>query len=251
MQTSFRSQDILTLPLSLTGYGDFGHRLNSESTSSCGAENETPVELAITVTVERVVCYFQDLGREAITGHGLCPSGGPWPRTPLWFSYGLDSVSCVLLRSNFCSPVVARTIYDQYTIVRFNAGHGSVTLRDLDQVAKSLSNVVHIMQLNNGRWEILVWKGCITELKGKLYREYPSSFLEVDQNPWDPDPEDVKYFGLVRARKLCHEWFRGRALRAIYGDRYTIGSYYGYILYCVLPYMGERKEGTASRRSGL
>jgi hypothetical protein len=208
-------------------------------------------EIWITVTVERVVRYFQDSGREAITGDGLCASGRLGPRTPSWFSYGLDSASCVLLRSNFCSPVVARTIYDQYTVVRFHAGHGPVTLRDLDQVAKSLSYVVHIMQLNNGRWEMLVWKGCITELKGKLCREYPGSFLEVNQNPWDPDPEDVKYFGLVRARKLCHEWFRGRALRAIHGDPYTIGPYYGYILYCVLPYIGERKEGMESPRSRL
>ncbi|KAK7894609.1 hypothetical protein LTR67_006371 [Exophiala xenobiotica] len=234
MQPSFRSQETLTLPSSLTGYGDFGHRLNSEFISSCGAENETAVDLAITITVERVARYFQDSGREAVTSDGLCPSGGPGPRTPSWFS-----------------SVVARTIYDQYTVVRFDTEHGSVTLRDLDQVAKSLSNIVHIMQLNNGRWEILVWKGCITKLKGKLYREYPGSFLEVDQNPWDPDPEDVKYFGPVRARKLCPEWFRGRALRAIQGDRYTVGPYSGYILYCVLPHIGERKEGTASPRSRL
>ncbi len=251
MQPSFRAQETLTLPSSLTGYGDFGHRLNSEFISSCGAENETAVDLAITITVESVVRYFPDSWGETITDDSLCPSGRRGPPTPSWFSYGLDSTSCVFLRSNLYSPVVARTIYDQYTVVRFNARHHPVALRDLDQVAKSLSSVAHIMQLNNGRWELLVWKGCITELKGNLCQRYPGSFLEVDQYPWDPDPEDVEYFGLVRARKLCHEWFRGRALRAIHGDRYTIGPYYGYILYCVLPYIGERKEETVSPRSRL
>lgn len=92
MQPSFRSQETLTLPSSLTGYGDFGHRLNSEFISSCGAENETAVDVAITITVERVARYFQDSGREAVTSDGLCPSGGPGPRTPSWFSYDLDSV---------------------------------------------------------------------------------------------------------------------------------------------------------------
>ena len=151
MQTAFRPRDHFTRPLS------------SEPTSGCEAENEIPVDLAITVTVVCVVRYFQDSKREAITGDGLCPSGKRGPRTPSWSSYGLDSVPCVLLRSNFYSPVVARTIYDQYTVVRFYAGHSLVTLRDLDQVAQSLSYVVHIIQLNNGRWEIFVWKGYINE----------------------------------------------------------------------------------------
>ena len=78
---------------------------------------------------------------------------------------------------------MAWIIYDQYIVVRFHAGHGPVTLRDLDQQAKSLSNVASIMQLHNGRWEMLMWKGCITKLKDKLYREYPGSFLEVDKTP--------------------------------------------------------------------
>ena len=163
----------------------------------------------------------------------------------------MASASCVLVRSNFCSPVVAQTIYNQYRVVRFQSGHGPVTLRDLDHVAQSLSYVIHIMQLNNGRWEILVWKGYITALQDKLCRKYSNSLLEVDQNPWDPDAEDVKYFGLVQARELCHEWFRGRALRAIHADPYTVGAYYGYILYCVLPYIDERKEGTAHPRPRL
>ncbi len=246
--TAFRPRDNLTQPLPSPRHGGFSRQLKCEPTSGCDGENETPVDIAITITVERVVRYFPDSWGETITDDSLCPSGRRGPPTPSWFSYGLDSTSCVFLRSNLYSPVVARTIYDQYTVVRFNARHHPVALRDLDQVAKSLSSVAHIMQLNNGRWELLVWKGCITELKGNLCQRYPGSFLEVDQYPWDPDPEDVEYFGLVRARKLCHEWFRGRALRAIHGERYTIGPYYGYILYCVLPYIGEMKGGTARCR---
>ncbi|OQU97155.1 hypothetical protein CLAIMM_03131 [Cladophialophora immunda] len=150
MQTAFRPRDNLTLPLPSPRHGDFSRQVKREPTSGYDAGNETPGDLVITVTVERVVHSFQDSIREAITGDGLCPSGRLGPRTSSWFS-----------------PVVARTIYDQYTVVRFHAGHGPVTLRDLDQVAKSLSSVTHIMQLNNGRWEMLVWKGCITELKGR------------------------------------------------------------------------------------
>ncbi|KAK5221536.1 hypothetical protein LTR99_010972 [Exophiala xenobiotica] len=231
---AFRPRANLTLPFPSPRDGDFSRQVKGEPTSGCDGENETPVDIAITITVERVVRHFPDSWGETINDDSLCPSGRHGPPAPSWFS-----------------PVVARTIYDQYTVVRFNAGHHPVALRGLDQVAKSFSNVAHIMQLNNGRWELLVWKGCITELKGNLCRQYPGSSLEVDQNPWDPDPEDVKYFGLVRARKLCHDWFRGRALRAIHGDRYTIGPYYGYILYCVLPYIGERKEETVSPRSRL
>ena len=85
----------------------------------------------------------------------------------------------------------------------------------------------------------------------KLCREYPSSLLEVGKNAWDPDPEGVEYFGLVRARKLCREWFQERALRAIDGDRYTVGLYYGYGLHCVLSFTGERKGGTARPRRRL
>ncbi len=104
--------------------------------------NETPVDPAITVTVVRAVCSFQDSRCEAITDDGLCPSGRLGSRTPSWFSCGLDFAPCVLLRSSFYSLLVARAIYDQYTVVRFHAGHGPVTLRDLDQVARSLSSVV-------------------------------------------------------------------------------------------------------------
>ena len=107
MQTAFRPRDHLTRPLSSPRHGDFGRQRKSEPTSGCDAENETPVDIAITVIVERVVRYFPDLGREAITDDGLCPSGrlGPW--TPSWFSYGLDSTSRVVLGSNFSSAIVA------------------------------------------------------------------------------------------------------------------------------------------------
>lgn len=109
-------------------------------------------------------------------------------------------------------------------------------------MAESLSPVVHIMQLNNGWWEVLVWKGCIDELAGQLCKKYPSSVLEVGHDPWDPDPSDVEYFGLAAARKLGREWFQARAVRAIHGDRYTVGPYYGYLLYCILPSIGGRSE---------
>lgn len=106
MQTAFRLQDNLTLPLSSHRHG---HQLKSESTFICDAETETLGDIAITVTVESVVHYSQDSGRAAINSDGLCNSGRFGPRTPSWFSYGLHSASCVLLRSNVCSQLQPRT----------------------------------------------------------------------------------------------------------------------------------------------
>jgi len=76
MRTAFQPQDNLTLPLYSPRHGDFRRQPKSEPTSGCDAENETPVDLAITVTVERVVRYFQDSGREAVASDGVRTSTG-------------------------------------------------------------------------------------------------------------------------------------------------------------------------------
>ena len=58
--TAFRPRDNLTQLLPSPRHGDFSRQVKSEPASSCDGENETPVDIAIIITVEYIVRYFPD-----------------------------------------------------------------------------------------------------------------------------------------------------------------------------------------------
>lgn len=88
---AFRPRANLTLPFPSPRDGDFSRQVKGEPTSGCDGENETPVDIAITITVERVVRHFPDSWGETINDDSLCPSGRHGPPAPSWFSYGFGS----------------------------------------------------------------------------------------------------------------------------------------------------------------
>jgi hypothetical protein len=108
-----------------------------------------------------------------------------------------------------------RHIGERYIIVRIYKLDGKNIDDRLDRIFGTISEVASIVELPDQTWEIVVLDDYLPCFVKVVRKEFRGSWVDVHYNPFQPDPDDIKYYGYLRAQILCMIWLSERANRMI------------------------------------
>lgn len=103
---------------------------------------------------------------------------------------------------------------DRYKLVRVSRIAVENLLEIFAEVRKEI-DVLHIEELSDGAWELVVLESHCRVLQDKL--DGSCSNVDLNYYPFEPTPQDVAIWGYDSAKKLCEVWGRQRAERVVRG----------------------------------
>jgi hypothetical protein len=106
-------------------------------------------------------------------------------------------------------------IGDIYIIVRVYELDGENLDKRLDGSLGKISEVASIIELADQTWEIVVLDHYLPCFLKTVSKEFPESWVDVDYDPFQPDPDDISYHGYHTAQVLCMSRLGKRADRMI------------------------------------